>query len=273
MTDYISSFFDNYKSKIRNPFIGTMISVWFIRNWKVVFAFFNFDKNRNMEWKIKYISNYFKKIYFWEEFGIVIGIAFASLVLTFILLGVSRSLTDMYYKIIEPYIVTRIDRKQIFTVEEREELGKRITSLENKLEKSKDDVFKAEKNNENLEFKITTNEKFYSDKLQSLANENMEVTKKFDELDSNSKKLKEMFEQFEKVHRSLNRDINDLLLDVRHNQRIKVNSKSLDRAENLAKLKDLGFLKEDLSGDNYELTQLGIVFLNGYNFIEKTEAK
>jgi len=101
MTEHIFSFLDSYKSKIRNPFIGTMISVWLIRNWKIVYAIFAFDDDKTMEWKIKYISAYFSKIYFWDEFIDVIGIGLLSLLFTFLLLAASRVMTDFYYKIVE----------------------------------------------------------------------------------------------------------------------------------------------------------------------------
>ena len=61
MIDKITSIFDNYSGKIKNPFIGTIISVWLIHNWRIPFALFNFDKECTMIDKINFIADYFGK--------------------------------------------------------------------------------------------------------------------------------------------------------------------------------------------------------------------
>ena len=61
MFESLHSLVDNYKSKIKNPLIGTIISVWIIHNWRIVYAVFNFDDNCTMQDKINFIDDYFPK--------------------------------------------------------------------------------------------------------------------------------------------------------------------------------------------------------------------
>lgn len=39
------SFVDNIKQKTTNPFFGTLILVWLVRNWELIYTLFNFDKD------------------------------------------------------------------------------------------------------------------------------------------------------------------------------------------------------------------------------------
>lgn len=45
------SFKENIKERVTNPFLGTFVLVWIVHNWKVVYAFFFFDKEYNLEKK------------------------------------------------------------------------------------------------------------------------------------------------------------------------------------------------------------------------------
>lgn len=150
MLDNITSLFDNYKGKIRNPFIGTIISVWLIHNWRIPFALFNFDKVCTMQDKINYIADYFGKKDVWSELSEIIFYSFLILVFTFILMAISRVLTDTYYKIIEPFFITKIDKKSIFTEIEKTKLENRINSLTKKVEYKNDEIDKVDVSNNKL---------------------------------------------------------------------------------------------------------------------------
>ncbi len=150
MIEAFTSFLNNYKSKIRNPFFGTLASVWLFRNWVVVYALFNFDKSYKMHYRIKYIQKYFSKKDFWDEFWSNILATFSVLIITYILFAVSRFLTDLYYKICEPRIITLIDQKAIFTSSDKSKLESRITLLNNKLERQNDAISRHELLNQTL---------------------------------------------------------------------------------------------------------------------------
>lgn len=150
MIEAITSLIHNYKSKIRNPFFGALASVWLFRNWVVVYALFNFDEKYNMHYRIKYIKNYFSKKDFWTEFWINVTVTFLVLLITYVLFALSRFLTDLYYKICEPKIITLIDQNAIFTAADKSKLESRITLLNNKLERQNDAISRHELLNQTL---------------------------------------------------------------------------------------------------------------------------
>ncbi len=150
----LSELINNYKTKIRNPLIGTISGVWIIHNWKVVYALFNFDENFTMEKKISYIEDYFGKKHFWCEFLTIIGSTFAVIIVTFILLAISRFLTDLYFRIAEPYIKGRIDSKEIFNRKDKQKLETDIKNLEKNVTIYRNDVNTLDNQNTNLQNRI-----------------------------------------------------------------------------------------------------------------------
>ena len=61
------SFKDNIKERVSNPFLGTFTLVWIVHNWKVVYAFFYFDKDWRLQQKIDFFKN---RIVFYKSFYI-----------------------------------------------------------------------------------------------------------------------------------------------------------------------------------------------------------
>jgi len=217
-----------------------------------------------MEWKIKFISEYFLKIYFWKEFWAVIGIGFLSLLVTFILLGISRGLTDFYYKIIEPFIVTKIDKGQIFTKKDKKALDNRIAYLDGKLEKTVDAVYKAEEINEKLQLKHQETEKRYSTEMESMANSQHETQGQYSKLLNDTSKWNAIIEQFDKIYQLLSKDMIDRLINLRDNKSFRAPVNSVEVSESIVKLLELGFLKYSKASDTFELTQLGNIFMTKY---------
>jgi hypothetical protein len=180
MIEIFNSLLSNYKSKIRNPFFGTLASVWLIRNWSIVYAIFNFDKNCSMQDKINYIQDYFShKEFSWELYH-NLWVSFAVLGFTYILLAFSRAITDLYYKWLEPFIITKIDKKAIYTTPEKMRLEGRISLLDKKLIKSESDlanhiieIDKANKEYSNL----STDKNSEIEKLKKSINEQTKLNK------------------------------------------------------------------------------------------------
>lgn len=93
--DYISSFFDNIKDKTTNPFFGTLIFVWLVRNWDLVYTLFNFDRDCTLLDKKEFIRNYYVGKVVWEEIGYNILIAFGLMLLSYLLIIVSRLVVNV----------------------------------------------------------------------------------------------------------------------------------------------------------------------------------
>ncbi|MRX66957.1 hypothetical protein SAMN06265349_102887 [Flavobacterium resistens] len=93
--DYISSFFDNIKDKTTNPFFGTLIFVWLVRNWDLVYTIFNFDSDCTLLDKKDFIRNYYAEKVAWQEIGYNIIIAFGVMLLSYGLIIISRLVVNV----------------------------------------------------------------------------------------------------------------------------------------------------------------------------------
>lgn len=156
--EFLSSFFDNIKEKTTNPFFGTLIFVWLVRNWELVFTLFNFDKDCTLENKKAFIQSYYYDKKIWEEILINIGIALALMLLAYLLIIISRVIVNITNHNITPRLneltvsklvvnktrfeTVRKSRDEYFT--KIEELGETIIGLEQKNSLFKTDNIKLQ---------------------------------------------------------------------------------------------------------------------------------
>lgn len=192
MIDKITSLLDNYNGKIKNPFIGTIISVWLIHNWRIPYAIFNFEKECSLQDKINFIADYFGKQNFWSEIIDVIGYSFLILLLTFLLMAISRMITDSFYKILEPYIMTTIDKKAIYTIKEKNKLERRITNLNIKISDKDSEIHNLEQENNRIN----------KERTETVNKLSEEITSKNDlilSLEENLKTLNSRLEPFNSI--------------------------------------------------------------------------
>jgi hypothetical protein len=102
--DSLNSIFDNIKERTTNPFLGTLIVVWIVHNWTLVYSMFYFDSSFKLLNRVEYIEKYFVKKPFLEHLVYVVGITIVVLVLTYVMLSISRLITDTQEKIVVPQI-------------------------------------------------------------------------------------------------------------------------------------------------------------------------
>ena len=94
--DTWDSFKDNVKARITNPFLGTFVLVWIAHNWKVVYAFFYFDSNLNLQSRIEYFKNYWSNKNFVGNLFWVAIITICILIITYMFLAISRYLANVF---------------------------------------------------------------------------------------------------------------------------------------------------------------------------------
>ena len=258
MVEIFNSLLSNYKSKIRNPFFGTIASVWLIRNWSIVYAVFNFDKNCSMQDKINYIQNYFSNKEFGVELFHNLWVSFVVLGFTYILLAFSRALTDLYYKWLEPFIITKIDKKAIYTTPEKMRLEGRISLLDKKLVKSESDLANhiIEIDKVNKEYNQFSNDKnFEIEKLKNSINDqtklNVISTLTFNELILYFDNLNLTIGQMQLLENFENKEINRIVSPG-------------DNAQAYLRLINAGLVSND--SKNIELSNLGKIYLNMKNY-------
>ena len=133
LKDIFFSFKENIKQKTTNPFFGTLIIVWFIHNWKLIFTFFNFESNESLNGKILFLSKYFDAKPFLIDIWNCVWITFVVLILTYLLLNLSRLIVNIFDKRLTPWIYKISDSngivlKSIFQklVEERDLLSQKL---------------------------------------------------------------------------------------------------------------------------------------------------
>lgn len=105
--EVINSFFSNLKDKVTNPFFGTLILVWLTRNWKVIYGAFTFDESTKQATKLKFITDYFKRQYFWEELWTNVGTALAVMLGGYLLIVLTRIIVNW----VEYWLMPRLNDK------------------------------------------------------------------------------------------------------------------------------------------------------------------
>jgi hypothetical protein len=135
--DTLNSVLDNIKERTTNPFLGTLLVVWIIRNWTLVYGLFNFDKGFTLDKKLKYIADHYQSQAFVPNLLIVVAITFLVLVSTYCMLTLGRLITDTYDKFVLPYLSKITDKSSIVLKTEYKALEEVVKQLEIRLEEER----------------------------------------------------------------------------------------------------------------------------------------
>ena len=152
--DFLVSFTDNFKEKTKNPFLGSYLLVWLVRNWELVYTIFNFDKDCTLADKKTFISEYYKKDDFVENLLTNILWTFGLLILTYILLNISRFIVNLSDKQLTPWIYKITDSKSIVLKSEYERVRAENDDLQVRLDKERESKSRLENRIKNLETEI-----------------------------------------------------------------------------------------------------------------------
>ena len=257
MKEFFTSFFDNYQGKIKNPFIGTIIGVWFIHNWRIPFVLFNFDKECTMQDKINYIADYFGHQDFWKELINIIGYSFLILLFTFILMAISRSITDFYYKILEPFMITKIDKNEIFTTEKKLVLEAKIQVLEENLNSKREEITRTENNSQLINLKRDKIQEEFDLYKTEKNTEIKQLNDKYSKLKNDTNVTKIITDGYNDILASFNsNDIKELTQLIKE-KRVNI-TKNSDFND---KMVELGFYVYDKTKANYKITEGGLLLM------------
>lgn len=136
LKDVWDSFKENIKERVTNPFLGTFALIWIVHNWRVVYAFFNFDK----EWKLQNKIDYFNK--YWTEHTFILnlgGVAFITvtvLIITYAFLALSRYLANYFENIVIPWIY-KLSKGKTVIYETYQKAVHRVFELEARVEEER----------------------------------------------------------------------------------------------------------------------------------------
>lgn len=152
--DFLISFRDNFQEKTTNPFLGTYLLVWLIRNWELVYTLFNFDKDTKLLDKVSYIKSYYSQVSFFENILTNILWAFALLITTYILLNVSRLIVNLSEKRVAPWVYKITDSKSIILKVHYERIRSARDDLQSRLDMERESKAKLENRIKELEEEI-----------------------------------------------------------------------------------------------------------------------
>lgn len=152
--DFLISFTDNFKEKTKNPFLGTYLLVWMIRNWDLIYTIFNFDEDFTLYDKKSFISNYFIKGNFIDDLLTNIFWTFCLLILTYLLLNFSRFIVNLSEKQITPWVYKITDSKSIVLKTEYERIRSDNDDLQMRLDKEREAKGRLENRIKSLETEI-----------------------------------------------------------------------------------------------------------------------
>jgi len=134
----ITSFLDNIKQKVTNPFFGTFIMIWFIRNWELVYTIFNFDEGTSLAVKKSYIINYIKSRDWTIELFNNIWISILVMLSGYILIVGTRVLVNVIEFRIMPNLNKRTVSKLVTNTEVFNEVIKERDDIAEKYEREKE---------------------------------------------------------------------------------------------------------------------------------------
>lgn len=244
----LTSITDNINQKIKNPFLGTFIIAWIIRNWEFLYSIFNFSPKLSLENRIITIKAYFVD-YGITEILITIGFAFIILISTYILLNLSRLIVNFFNKIITPKISKITDKSSIVLKSTYDDVITNIDLLEAKVQAEKEARLKIQNENEKLEERIKELLSQKNEKSDDFSNRmNVSKTKSEEKADLLVTKLKKD-------------NMIDLFEDVASNI---LNAKPMLKKENhIKKFVDLGLMIIDKFAYNesylFKLTDIGTI--------------
>lgn len=129
---------DLTNDKLRNPFFGTYIFIWIIRNWELLYSIVFFDKDWTLNQKVKYIEGYFKEREVLHELWTNLWITFLLFLISYLLLNFSRVFVNLSELVLRPKIDNFIDSKSIVRKDKYNRVKDRRDELQNILDKNRD---------------------------------------------------------------------------------------------------------------------------------------
>jgi hypothetical protein len=152
--DLLVSFKESVKSKSSNPFLGTYAVIWVIRNWRLVYSFFFFDSKTTLAERISILATYYTYKTFISDLLWNILWALGALILTYLLINLSRLIVNLFEKKLTPLIYKITDINSIVLKITHDSLKSDKQDLEIKLEEERDRKGKMQKEISTLEERI-----------------------------------------------------------------------------------------------------------------------
>lgn len=150
----VDSVADAFKDKFKNPFFGTLIAVWIIRNRRFVFNLF-INENYDSDKRLELLTNHFKAPESLISLLLTICYSILLMALIFIALNISRYVVEfservVYQKILQsfkpenfptPELYKKMEAQKEYYEKKYNEEKEEKFKLQNELDKAKERVF------------------------------------------------------------------------------------------------------------------------------------
>jgi len=133
VSDAISSFWSNIKTKSTNPFFGTLILVWIGRNWEIIYSIFTFDSFLTRPKRIEVIQGYLMEGDFWWNLTENVLITFGIIIISYVLINLTRAITNLFENRVTPRIYELTSPSRIVQKKDYDILEASIDRLEARL--------------------------------------------------------------------------------------------------------------------------------------------
>jgi hypothetical protein len=200
----INDFFTNIKEKLTNPFFGTLIFVWLVRNWELVYTLFNFDNDCTLADKKSFIRDYYYPKTVCGELFTNIGVAILLMLLGYILVIGTRTLVTWIEFGLMPLITKKVINEKVVLKELHDEVSKERDEYSEMYEEQRKQVralskqFDEISNNYQSQSKIVTEQ---TELINNLTNDNSGLNSKLvkskEDLETSSKKLNDKITSLE----------------------------------------------------------------------------
>ncbi len=149
--EFFLSFKDTLKTKTTNPFLGTLIIVWFFHNWELLYTIFNFEPTYTLSDKIGFIWLYLTPVNFIPNLLRCILDAFLVLIATYVLLNLSRAITNSFENIITPWVYKFTAPRKIVLISQLEKIQSERDFYVTKFSKEREERLILQKQLDELE--------------------------------------------------------------------------------------------------------------------------
>lgn len=253
----INSILDNVKEKVTNPFVGTFIVVWLVRNWELVYTIFNFEKNASLYNKKKFIREFYKDKDLLDEFITNFLISLSLLLIGYVFVIISRVILNVVYHNIIPYFNSKFVSKLVVNKTRFDTVKKARDDYFQKIVDLEEERISLEQSNSLLKTKNIENESkiniYIQDKEileRDLSDAKGEILNFKSSLQSVNKKLKDELDSFNNSRDKFNLDIKELNI---------INSELIEEKEYLdnllADFRNSNPLLYTLQRDNFKETK------------------
>ncbi|PKB15257.1 hypothetical protein [Flavobacterium sp. 5] len=197
---------ENIKDRVKNPFFATLIGVWLVRNWELVYSIFNFDNDCQLLDKVNFVKDFYRPKNFWNELGTNVGIAFGLMLIGYMLIIITRIIVNQVeYKII-PFLNDKASNGLAVKQTLYEQVKKERFELRNDLEIVNKKLIETEVantnyKNENATLKIDILSK--ENNILSLKNENQNIIGERQLVSEQNQKLSYEIDRYSKRNEEL----------------------------------------------------------------------